>query len=250
MQKRAFILLLIIPLLYQACSKKFTPVVSGKLSEKLVIQEIDFEYFHGKARLNYNDGKKEREVKANIRVRKDSVIWMTFSIIGVQGGKALINHDSITIVSTVDKEYFVFDYKELSQRFNFEINYHVIQSAFLGNLIQSRSSADIVERQPTYDLLAQNKGTVSIKNYINASLSKIERVELTEADTKNSITLNYTNFQAVEDRIFPFNGIINLFYKTPAGVLNNVITFEYNKAEVGDRELRFPFNIPRKYDRR
>lgn len=250
MQKRIFILLLFIPLLFQACSKKVNPMVGSELSKTLAIQEIDFEYFHGKARLNYNDGKKEREVKANIRVRKDSVIWMTFSIIGVQGGKALINHDSITIVSTVDKEYYVFDYEELTRRFNFKIDYHVIQSAFLGNLIQTRSPNDVVERQPTYDLLAQRNGTVSIKNYVNASLSKIERVELTEEDSKNSLTLNYTNFQAVEDRIFPFNGVINLFYKTPSGVLNNIISFEYNKAEVGDRELRFPFNIPRKYDRR
>ncbi|HEY5691194.1 MAG TPA: DUF4292 domain-containing protein [Cyclobacteriaceae bacterium] len=250
MRKKALLYLVAIPMLFQACSKKVTPVITGELSKTLSIQEIDFEYFHGKARLIYNDGNKEREVKANIRVRKDSVIWMTFSVIGVQGGKALINHDSITVVSNVDKEYFVFDYKTLSERFNFKIDYHVIQSAFLGNLIHSRSESDVIERKATYDLLAQRNGSVSIKNYINASLSKIERVELTEENTKNSLTLNYTNFQAVEDRIFPYNGIINLFYKTPGGILNNVITFEYNKAEVGDRELRFPFNIPRKYDRR
>ncbi|MEQ8424983.1 MAG: DUF4292 domain-containing protein, partial [Cyclobacteriaceae bacterium] len=181
---------------------------------------------------------------------KDSVIWMTFSVIGLQGGKALINHDSITIVSTVDKEYYVFDYPTLTQRFNFKIDYNVIQAAFLGNLIQLRSDKDVVERQSTYDLLSQSNGTVTIKNYINAAISKIEKVELTESDTKNSLTLNYTNFQVVEDRIFPYNGVINLFYKTPGGVINNVITFEYNKAEVGDKELRFPFNIPRKYDRR
>jgi len=54
----------------------------------------------------------------------------------------------------------------------------------------------------------------------------------------------------VEDRIFPYNGVINLFYKTVAGPLSNTITFEYTKAEVGDKELKFPFNIPRKYDRR
>lgn len=242
--------LLIIAIAIQSCKKKIIPVVGGELSNSIVIQEVDFEYFQGKARLNYNDGKKEREVKATIRVRKDSVIWMTFSVIGVQGGKALINEDSITIVSTVDKEYFVFDYNELSQRFNFKVDYHVVQSAFLGNLIQPRSNEDRVERQATYDLLEQRNGTVLIKNFINATLSKIERVELTEEDTKNSITLHYTNFQKVEDRIFPYNGIINLYYKTPGGVLNNVISFEYNKAEVGDKELRFPFNIPRKYDRR
>jgi len=250
MQRRALGLLLIVPLVFQACSKKVVPTIDGELSKTLSIQEIDFEYFHGKARLNYNDGKREREVKANIRVRKDSVIWMTFSVIGVQGGKALINHDSITIVSTVDKEYFVFDYVELSKRFNFEINYHVVQAAFLGNLIQERSTEDKVQRLANNDLLEQRNGSVLIKNFINASISKIERVELTEEDTKNSITLNYTNFQAVEDRIFPYNGVINLYYKTPGGILNNVITFEYNKAEVGDKELRFPFNIPRKYDRR
>ena len=237
-------------LLTQACSKKTIPTIDTELSKTLAIQEIDFEYFQGKARLNYNDGKKEREVKANIRVRKDSVIWMTLSVVGVQGGKALINKDSITVVSTVDKEYFVFDYKELSERFNFKVDYQVVQAAFLGNLIQPRSSQDKVERNPTYDLLQQRIGTVIIKNYINASLGKIEKVELTEEDTKNTITLNYTNFQPVEDKIFPYNGIINLYYKTPAGAINNVIIFEYNKAEVGDKELKFPFNIPRKYDRR
>lgn len=250
MQKRAFILLLALPLLFQACSKKITPLTTGDLSKSLSIQEIDFEYFHGKARLNYNDGKREREVKATIRVRKDSVIWMTFSVIGVQGGKALINHDSITIISTVEKEYYVFDYNELSKRYNFKVDYHVIQAAFLGNLILPRSDQDEVVRMATYDLLTQRNGSVLVKNYINASLSKIEKVELTEEDTKNSITLNYTNFQTVENRIFPYTGVINLFYKTPSGILNNVITFEYNKAEVGDRELRFPFNIPRKYDKR
>jgi len=126
----------------------------------------------------------------------------------------------------------------------------VVQAAFLGNLILPRSNQDKVERHTSYDLLEQRNGTVLIKNFINASISKIERVELTEEDTKNSIVLNYTNFQAIEDKIFPYNGVINLYYKTPGGVINNVITFEYNKAEVGGKELKFPFNIPRKYDKR
>ncbi len=53
------------------------------------------------------DANKERDVKANIRIRRDSAIWMNFSVIGVQGGRALINKDSITIISNVDKEYYV-----------------------------------------------------------------------------------------------------------------------------------------------
>src|SRR5688572_18214161 len=105
-----------------ACSKKITPTAPPSVlvpSSSLSIEEIDFEYLQGKARMVLKDGNKEQEAKAQIRVRKDSVIWMNFTFIGVQGGRALINQDSITILSNVKKEYYVFDYKDLSKRFNF-----------------------------------------------------------------------------------------------------------------------------------
>ncbi len=232
-----------------SCSKKVIPITPPPPAS-LEIQEIDFEYFHGKARMVFNDNKKEREVKAHIRIRKDSVIWMTFSVIGVQGGRALINKDSITIVSTVDKEYYVFDYPSLSKRFNFDVNYHTIQAAFLGNLIAPRKEADKITQGDILNLLEQQRATVDLKNYINASTRKLEKVEMKEQTTSNSLTINYSNFQPVADKTYPFNGVINILYKTLGGIVNTTISLEYSKAEVGDKELKFPFNIPRKYDRR
>lgn len=253
MSKRFSLLWFTIPLILFGCSKKVTPTTSVILpiaSSTLAIEEIDFEYLHGKARLVLKDGNKEREVKANIRVRKDSVIWMNFTVIGVQGGRALINQDSITVISNVDKEYFVFDYKELSKRFNFEINYKVIQSAMLGNLLMERKIQDTVEQKSATYLLRQSSGPVDVLNYISAATMKIQKVEFKENDTHNSLTINYGDFQPVGNKLFPYNGTITLFYKTAAGLLNTTIIFEYTKAEVGDKELRFPFNIPKKYDRR
>ena len=252
MNNRLRLLLFSLPLtlLLSACSKKVVAPVTIIPSSTLAIEEIDFEYLHGKARMVLKDGNKEREVKANIRVRKDSVIWMNFTVIGVQGGRALINKDSITIISNVDKEYYVFDFRELSKRFNFEINYQVIQSAMLGNLLMTRSDQDSVEQKSATYLLRQSSGLVQVLNYISAASMKIQKVELKEGDTHNSLTLNYGDFQPVGNRMFPYNGTISLFYKTAAGLLNTTIIFEYSKAEVGDKELKFPFNIPKKYDRR
>ena len=248
MNNRAWLTLLTLSIIISSCSKKVVaPVVTGQPKEKLAIDEIDFDYFHGRARMVLKDGNKERDVKANIRVRKDSVIWMNFSVIGVQGGRALINQDSITIISNVDKEYYVFDYKELSRRFNFEINYDVIQAAALGNLLQRRDDQDEVERKEATYLLKQTSGTVDILNYVNAITMKIQKIELRENDTHNSLIINYANFQPVDNKVFPFDGTISLFYKTAAGLLNTTIIFEYSKAEVGDKELKFPFNIPKKY---
>jgi len=252
MSKRAVPFLLLVVALVSACSKKSTPTtaVIGTPKPTLNIEPVDFEYFQGKARMVLRDGSKERDVKTNIRIRKDSVIWMTFSVIGVQGGKALIDKDSITIVSNVDKEYYVFEYEELSRRYNFPINYEVIQAAMLGNLIMSRSDSDEIEQVNSAFLLKQKTGTIDVVNYVNAASMKIERVEMKEADSNNSLNIHYSNFQPVEHRVFPYDGTISLVYKTLTGLLNTTIIFEYNKAEVGDKELKFPFNIPKKYARR
>lgn len=232
-----------------SCSKRVIPPAQVP-PPNLEIQEIDFEYFHGKAQLVFNDGKKERDVKAHIRIRKDSVIWMTFTVIGVQGGKALINKDSITIVSTVDKEYYVFDYASLSKRFNFDVNYQTIQAAFLGNLISQRQDSDRINQGDTYNVLEQQRASVAIRNFINPATKKLEKVQMNESNSNNSVAIQYSNFQPVGDKTYPFSGNISILYKTTVGIVNTTITLEYNKAEVGDKELKFPFNIPRKYERR
>ena len=251
MNKVPRLLLYCLPLLLAGCSKKVAPLTTtGVPRPTLAIQEMDFDFIQGKARMVLRDGSKTRDVKTNIRMKKDSVIWMSFSVIGVQGGKALINQDSITIVNNVDNEYFVFEYDELSTRFNFDINYEIVQSAMLGNLLMDRQESDLVEQLTSIFLLKQQSGTVDVLNYVNAASMKLEKVELKESDTNNALTIDYTNFQPVGDEIFPYNGTINLVYKTPAGLINTTIIFEYNKAEIGDKLLKFPFNIPKKYVRR
>lgn len=245
----SFVFVTVALLAFQSCSKKTVPTLPPP-PKTLDIEQIDFGYLHGKARLVFKDEKKEREVKAAIRIRKDSVIWMTFSVIGVQGGKALINKDSITIVSTVDKEYYVFDYEELSKRFNFKIDYSVIEAAMLGNLIKKNSTENEIGQEGERDKMIQKEGSVTIKSLINPIMRKIEYVELVEATTNNLLKIEYSNFQPLGDKNFAYNGVVNVFYKTAAGIINNTITIEYNKAEVGDKELKFPFKIPQRYDRR
>lgn len=244
-------MLLLLPLIVlSACSKKVIAPKSVIKSSTLAIEEIDFEYLHGKARMVVRNNNKEQEFKANIRVRKDSVIWMNFTVVGLQGGRALINQDSITILNNVKNEYFVFDFKELSKKLNFEVNYQMIQSAMLGNLIMSRSESDSVEEKTATYLVKQKQQHVDILNFISSATMKIQKVEMKESDSHNSVTINYGNFQPLENKMFPYDGTINVFYKTAGGLLNTTIIFEYTKAEVGDKELKFPFNIPKKYERR
>src|SRR5258708_21639685 len=142
---RKLVCLLSFALIASGCSHRISKKV-GPLPpvtpESIDVQEIDFDYLQGKTKLVYRDNAKEREVKANIRIRKDSVIWMKLHVLVIQGGAVLINKDSITIVSDLQREYYSFSFAELSKRFNFKINYQIVQAALLGNLIVPKRAED------------------------------------------------------------------------------------------------------------
>lgn len=214
------------------------------------VQEVDFEYFSGKAKINYKDDEVDLKAKANVRIRKDSVIWISFSAIGIQGARCLITRDSITVINLMKKEYYVFNYDSLSKQFNFHVDYDAIQAVALGNLIFERSRSDEVVKNDDYYILKQHSGSVDLHNYVNPKTMKIERVEMIERPSKNSAVIRYNDFHMIETNALPFSGIISLFYQSKAGILNTVIEFEYNKAEIEDKELKFPFNIPKRYERK
>ncbi len=233
------------------CSKKTSGISWNFLDKnKLDVQEANFEYFSGKAKINYKDDELDIKARANVRIRKDSVIWISFSSVGIQGARCLINEDSITIMNLVKKEYYVFNYDSLSKQFNFEVNYNAIQAATFGNLIKSRDKTDVVEKEEGLYILKQNSGNVSIDNFVNPKTMKIERVEMTEDSTKNTAVIRYYDFQMVDQSAFPYSAILSIFYKKGVKMLNTVIEMEYSKAELGDKELKFPFNIPKKYERK
>ena len=237
--------------LVSGCSNKFQKLNWNFLDRnKLDVQEIDFEYFSGKAKINYKDEELDIKAKANIRIKKDSAIWIAFSAVGIQGARCLITKDSITIMNMVKKEYYVYKYEDLSSRFNFDIDYSAIQAVALGNLIKDATRSDQTEKTEEYYLLKQRSRGVNIDNYVSARTMKVDRVEMLEPESKNRAVIRYYDHQLVEDHAFPYSAIISLFYKADNRVLNTVIEFEYSKAEIESKPVKFPFSIPKKYERK
>ncbi len=232
------------------CSKKISGIGPVDNMNILNVQQVDFDYFSGKAKINYKDSELDIKAKANVRMKKDSVIWIAFSAVGIQGARCLINKDSITVLNLFKKEYYVYNYDSLSEQFNINVDFESIQSAALGNLVKVNDEEDNVEKTEDFFILKQRSGSVAIDNFVNPLTMKVERVQMLENESKNSATINYYDFQMVENQAFPFSAVISLFYKANNKTLNTLIEFEYNKAEIENKELKFPFNIPKKYVRR
>lgn len=217
--------------------------------ENVNIEEINFEYFQTRTKVRYSEGDKQVNGNAHIRIRKDSLIWFSISpSIGLEATRIMITKDTAIVINRMDKEYYIFNFDEISRYFNFKVDFELIQSILLGNLARPIDDNTQVAKENNYYLVKQKSGPLDIQSFVLVENKKIETVLISENATSNFMTLKYSEFKETGGYLFPKICQINLTYKTKKGPLVTSINLQHNKAEISDKPLKFPFNIPSKYE--
>jgi len=240
--------LLVLTVFFTSCKKDLVGFKSKK-KDISNIEEIDFDYFQTRTKVRYAEGDKQVNGNANIRIRKDSLIWFSISpSIGLEATRVMITKDTAIVINRMDKEYYIFNFEEISRYFNFKIDYELIQSILLGNLARPIDDRTQMAKENNYVMLKQKSGPLDIQSFVLADNKKIETVLINEDNTSNFMTLKYSNFEQTNEYLFPKICQLNLTYKAKKGPLVTSVNLEHNKAEISDKPLKFPFNIPTKYE--
>lgn len=217
------------------------------------IADIEFEDLSAKTKLQFETEGSNVSATANIRIRKDSLIWFSLTpALGIEVARGIITQDSMVLVDRINKTYSVYGFAALSKKFNFNLSYHLIEALILGNSSQPLSSDDQAYREGTDFLLDQLTGPVKVQERIDGNTLKIENIRMVDDLTKNSLAINYSEFDKLDEFDFPYQAIISLNYTPASGVgnLKTQVNLDHNKVVIETKRLRFPFNIPSKYERK
>lgn len=217
------------------------------------VAEIDFRYLTAKSKLSFKSKTQDiSNASLNLRVRKDSLIWISISKLGIEAVRALISRDSVVIMDKLEQEYIVTDFPTLSRQFNFEMNYDLLQALIVGNLPLPKRPAQKIKNERDYLLLRQDAGKVLVENYIGEDDRKLKRLMVTEQPTKNALRLDYEDFNALNNFVFPYSSLVTLDYTSQADgqFYQTLIRIKHNKVELVDKNPGFPFTIPAKYKRK
>lgn len=249
---KLFIAVMAVSVLFSSCARKvrISDIVDSKRFELLA---LDFDYLDSRARIKFDDGKKKIALNANIRIKKDSVIWISFSpMLGIEVVRALITRDSLSLLDRINQEYMTMDFVSLSREFNFSLNYDLVQSFILGELPWETTFSDKFRRTKDQYLLKQEVGRILVENYIGQETMKLERIQMMEAVTRNNLTCSYDNFQPVDrKKIFPYSSDMVLNYYNFNKQFTTSINIDHSRVEMDEKnELTFPFNIPERYARK
>ena len=111
--------------------------------------QFDFEWLRLKGDANIVlQGENER-IKANFRLRNDSVIWMNFSKASFQLLTSLVGKDSVgALIKYPEKKYFSGSFIELKKILGIELSFELIEDILIGRMIginKSKNSKSVEE---------------------------------------------------------------------------------------------------------
>lgn len=257
---KTLIKLLPILLVILACSRKNIPQspsastnlpsIKNSISD-LRIKNTNFQNFTSRSNFNYKDNDENITATANLRMRKDSIIWINITPgLGIEAMRAIITPDSIVVVDKIKKRYVVYDFATLSRRYNFNLTYNLIQNLLLGNQVTDISDSSLVVKEGVNYVITQQIMNSLVESYINESSGKMEKVVFSEPGTSNQFAVSYKNiFENEAEKIIPNTISMVLDYTYEKEKYNVSILIDHLKTDFSEKELKFPFNIPAKYER-
>jgi hypothetical protein len=229
------------------------------LFEKLKQNELKFDWFTAKISVNYKNKGESNSFNGQIRILRDSVIWLSFTpLLGIEVFRVIITNDSVKFINRINNTYFIGDYDYVNKFLNTNIDYDVLQSFMIGNDLsfyengKFRASLDggqyklsTAERTKLKKFVrnSQDQLKILIQNiWINPETFKITRADVKEIRKQNlRLEANYSVFEKVNDQLFPTRVNFDIYAEKHINA-----SVEFSKININTPQL-FPFRIPPSY---
>ncbi|MBI2280912.1 MAG: DUF4292 domain-containing protein [Bacteroidetes bacterium] len=223
-----------------------------ELLERLELNEFKFETLSTKADITFTD-EKETSFKANLRIRKDSAIWMSITpALGIEMARVLITKDSVLFMDRIHNKYFVGDFAFINKTFDVDMDYSMLEALLVGNSMEfekdDKIRTSIDRKKDFYFIGTERKRKVKrdikkdikkekevIKNqsqilWIYPENFKIAELMLIDPEKNQSLKGLFTNHKPVKD-------------PSMESALNEVQEIGTDSTEqLVDKQL-FPFNL-------
>ncbi len=218
-------------------------------TKKIISNHYDNNFKHKTiyARLNAKYSSKRTSLKINIKLRleKDKTIWMSATKLGIPIAKLKITPDRVIYYEKIQRVYFDGDFSLLSKWLGTELDYEKVQNILLGQAVLNLRKGKYISEinKESYQLTPKkDKELLGILFFMNPENFKLNRQEIRNQKKKQLFSVSYPNYKENNGEQFPKS--INIRATDNKNL--TTINIEYRSVEF-NRELTFPFSIPRGY---
>jgi hypothetical protein len=197
-----------------------------------------------KIKARYEDPKLSQTLSIKLRIKKDEIIWMSGSFLGIPLAKVKITPTRVQYYEKIKLTYFDGDFSLLSKFLGTDIRFEQLQNMLLGQSLLGLDTQFISEKDgQSLKLTPKNQEALyAIFYWLNPQYFKLDKQVLNNPKEKQSLTINYPVYQQIDDIYFPKMIIIDAVQPKQS----THIELDYRNV-VFNKALRFPFEIPENY---
>ncbi len=207
------------------------------------LKQADFNYWSSRGRLYFKDGKTEQNASVDIRMKKDSLIWMSVRVMSIEGIRLLITQDSLFMMDKVNRDFLAISFDSLSRALKLKADFKLVQSTIVGNLpFVVRDVSQVLAEGSDNFLIRQEEGGLDVQGLVSRFNQKLGRLLMTEPNSGNKLEVNYDAFTLTGPQLLPYKSstLINFTNRqNVAAVLQFELT--HSRVDLGDEPLEFPF---------
>ena len=207
---------------------------------------IDFKTFSAKIKVEYEDSKgKQPDVVANIRMKKDSVIWVSINatFLSIEAFRILITKDHVTVLNKLQKQVEEHPFSFIEDIAKIPLDFKTLQDLIIGNPVFLGDKVVAYKLTENHILLSTVGKYFKNLLTLSANSNLIERSKLDDLDVTLSRTadLTYGSYENKAGVNFSTDREITVAEKTKVDIKLNYKQFDFNT------ELSYPFSIPKNY---
>ena len=226
-------------------------IKSNANSKPESIKDMEFIYANmnsldARTSVDINLGDFDQEVNGQIRWIRDSVFWMNFSLLGIEGARLLITKDSLHLIDRINKLYFTESLSKMALKYNIPFTFESVEAFLLGYPMILSNGAITEQRSGGQLHFTQEDPKWKSDYYTDTTMTQLNKMLIVQKGGDSNISNTLDNYKAQDGfPKFSFNRVLELYTRQ--------IGKGHIKLEIEDLQINKPkeikFSIPSSYER-
>lgn len=247
-------------------SEKATKTSQEALVDSVLAHSYPYNSLSVKFSAKYKSEKMNRGLSGNLRIYRDSVIWLSVSPgFGIEAAAALLTPDTAMFVNNLNSTYYAGDYKKLREMFHIDVDFSTIQAIFTNKLFvypadktfnafryyqlsgdSTYYQLQSIPEKELQNLLEVNSATKPILHTVRIAPKRFlpENITITDYANDKKMQLNYSDFDETEGRYLPQKTDIELY----SGEKKVTVNLRYHRIKFNTNPKIY-FSIPAEFTR-
>jgi hypothetical protein len=214
------------------------------IQRQLAENQFDAEWVVTRAKISYSDSNESIRFQANIRIRKDSAIWMNFRKLSIEVARLLITTDSVFLIDRINNQYLATDLGYIQRNFHLPANFQAVQSLLFGNPFYLTQQLDVTEEGGEY-VMEGKQARLTQQYFVNPETFLLTGLAFIEPENGRNFQMRLGDHQMAGKKNFSYFRQLKINDPLSGPVF---IDLELSKLEI-DIPKTMPFEIPAHYSR-